>query len=196
MSSVSGVIFDGGKKPTNALLIIVVLLALKDDLTRTISEYKMASVTSHSYLLTTVNKLVAAILREVILCECLAAVLNLFASNILMFLRNAVGQSILKASEILFHRIELILTFSLWKRLLSPDFCASVFGSVASLYRCLSKNIYFTTDVSILSYRSGFACHFLGTAPCLIRSLTRIEYLFIVLYLQSRIGVVANGTIG
>lgn len=195
MSSVSGVIFDGGKKPTNALLIIVVLLALKDDLTRTISEYKMASVTSHSYLLTTVNKLVAAILREVILCECLAAVLNLFASNILMFLRNAVGQSILKASEILFHRIELILTFSLWKRLLSPDFCASVFGSVASLYRCLSKK-KITTDVSILSYRSGFACHFLGTAPCLIRSLTRIEYLFIVLYLQSRIGVVANGTIG
>lgn len=195
MSSVSGVIFDGGKKPTNALLIIVVLLALKDDLTRTISEYKMASVASHSYLLATVNKLVAAILREVILCECLAAVLNLFASNILMFLRNAVGQSILKASEILFHRIELILTFSLWKRLLSPDFCASVFGSVASLYRCLSKK-KITTDVSILSYRSGFACHFLGTAPCLIRSLTRIEYLFIVLYLQSRIGVVANGTIG
>jgi hypothetical protein len=59
----------------------------------------MKWLTRHSYLLTTVNKLVAAILREVILCEYLAAVLNFFMRKILVFLRNAVRKSVLKASE-------------------------------------------------------------------------------------------------
>jgi hypothetical protein len=67
MFSLTRVIFDGSKEPTNALLIIVVLLALKNDLTRTISTMKWLA--RHSYLLSTVNKLVAAILREVILSE-------------------------------------------------------------------------------------------------------------------------------
>ncbi len=36
MLSVAGVLLNGSKKPTNALLIIVVLLALKNDLTQII----------------------------------------------------------------------------------------------------------------------------------------------------------------
>ena len=98
MFTVARVVFDGSKKPTDALLIVVVLLALKNDLTRTISTYDMAH-THHSYLFTTVNELVAAILGEVILCQYLATVLKLFACSILVFLRNAIRQSILNKKK-------------------------------------------------------------------------------------------------
>ena len=49
-----------------------------------------------SHLFAAVDKLVAAIFGEVILCECLAAVLKLFACSIFVLLWNAVRQSILK----------------------------------------------------------------------------------------------------
>jgi hypothetical protein len=77
----------------------------------------MTRPTRDAYLLATVNELVAAILGEVILCQYLAAVLNLFACSILVFLRNAVRESILnKGSENgdkLFPRISLKFTFNL-----------------------------------------------------------------------------------
>jgi hypothetical protein len=98
MLSVAGVLLNGSKKPTNALLIILVLLALKNDLAQVSAH--VTWLTHHSYLLATVNKLVAAILGEEILREYFAAVLHLFACSLLVFLRNAVRQSILnKTSE-------------------------------------------------------------------------------------------------
>jgi hypothetical protein len=104
----------------------------------------MAWLTHHSYLLAAENKLVAATLGEVILCEYLAALVNLFACSLLVFLRNAVRQSILNKpsenGENLFHRKDLMFTLNLCRRLLRPDFWASVsvFGSAASLYERLS----------------------------------------------------------
>lgn len=77
----------------------------------------MTRPTRNAYLLATVNELVATILGEVILCQYLAAVLNLFAYSILVFLRNAFRDSILNRGsenvENLFSGIGLKLTFSL-----------------------------------------------------------------------------------
>ena len=42
MLSMAGILLDGSKKPTNALLIIMVLLALENDLARKIGTYDMA----------------------------------------------------------------------------------------------------------------------------------------------------------
>jgi hypothetical protein len=139
MLSVAGVLLNGSKKPANALLIIVVLLALKND------------------LLAAENKLVAATLGEVILCEYLAALVNLFACSLLVFLRNAVRQSILKSLQATFKARFLGICIGVWVGGLISyriGFACNFLGTVPCLVRDMTciKCLSFVLDLNSLNW--------------------------------------------
>lgn len=103
-TSVLSVLFEEVEEPTDGLLVVLVLLALDDNLQTKISDvnYGVTVSLKNTYLLASINELIAPLLREVILAEealspvvMLVRLVFMLVRAILVLLRNTVEEIIL-----------------------------------------------------------------------------------------------------
>ncbi len=92
---VRSVLLEEVQEPLNGLLVVLVLLALYDDLCRNILGFNSFGVRVYAYLLASVDELVTTFLREVVLAEDLLRAVEVVVGSILVLLRDAIGHVIL-----------------------------------------------------------------------------------------------------
>ena len=83
------------EKPTNALLVVIVLLAFQNDLFGQLTTFGNARDDDQRYLFAAVQKLITTTFRKIIFYKNLASLFDRFARGVLVLLRDAVGQAVL-----------------------------------------------------------------------------------------------------
>jgi hypothetical protein len=95
MLAMLSIVLKHTEKPADALLVVILLLTFQNDLFGRLTTFGSARDGNQPYLFAAVQKLITTIFRKIIFHKNLASVFDRFARDVLMLLRDAVGQAVL-----------------------------------------------------------------------------------------------------